>query len=238
MTTIPTATTEISTGTFPSSTAQPSLVVPWSQVDPNTSLSPLCGARNTQVAMQFQPQYMYQISPLPVPSVQGMQTPRYPSQTTDNIMGGTVATSSSTVRSGKPGTASRLGPQATTCTQSTVENERDRASKRTLEHHPSVASDPERVSEEGLYDASGLSTSQRVMAFLSSNSEGSNNLSTSIGTEREPPVKKKAYENPKEQQRTDKAVMVTQQGLAKKIPVPNESYFPVPQLLPLQVSIL
>ena len=222
-------------------TVQPSTIVsPQPLNDPTASSSqPELG--NTQAVMP-QLQHMYQVlpPPLPDPILQGMHTAQYPSQATHNIMGGALPDPSTTC--GKTDLTSRHRPQATT--QSRVAGERDRAPKRRLENNPNVVR--ERRSEEGgLYDASGLSTSQRVTAFLSTSSDSgigslSPTISCSANTEQEPPVKRKAHERSKEQQ-TDKTIPATsQQALTntEKIPVPSEGYFPVHQLPPLQVNIV
>ena len=164
-----------------------------------------------------------------------------------NVMGGALPTASSTTQRGRTGVVSRHHPQAATIATSRGGGERDRASKRRLESRPNV--DRERRSEEGgLYDASGLSKSQRLSAFLSTSSEpvaGAGNLSilstgsaASARTQQEPPVKKKALEQPKER-RTDTDIAMAQQdsASAEKIPVPEEGYFPIHQQLPpLQVG--
>ena len=229
----------------PSVGTQSLTIQPSNKISPQPQSHPTTGLSQPELAstqtVMSQSQYMYQVPPplLPDPILQGMHAAQYPSQTTQNVMGGVLPIPSTTHK--KADLTSRRHPQATA--QSRVAGERDRAPKRRLEIDPSVVG--ERSSGEGgLYDASGLSTSQRVTAFLSTSSDqGISNLSAmrscSANTEQELPVKKKARERPKEQQ-TDRTIPATQQSLTKteQIPVPSEGYLPVHQLPPLQVSII
>ena len=194
---------------------------------------------------------MYQVPPLPLPTdpiLQGLhvhaQSAQYPSQAMHNILGGALPTS--TAQRGKTDLVSShsRSQQATVATSRGGGREgergsgakRDGAPKRKLERHPGVVT--ERRSEEGgLYDASGLSKSQRVSAFLSTSSApGGGSISSASSTSTEgAPVKRKAHERTKQRQQT---VVTAQQSStsAEKMPVPNEGYFPIHQLPPLQVS--
>ena len=211
--------------------------------------------QNPAQAVMSHPQQhnMYQVPPPPLPSdpiLQGLhvqaQSAQYPSQAMHNILGGALPTS--TAQHGKTDLVSshRRSQQATIATSRGGGREeergggveRGRAPKRRLERHPGVVT--ERRSEEGgLYDASGLSKSQRVSAFLSTSSDpGGGSISSASTTSTEgAPVKRKAHERTKQRQ-TDKTVVMAQQSStsAEKMPVPNEGYFPIHQLPPLQVS--
>ena len=174
---------------------------------------------------------------------------QYPSQAMHNIMGGAlhpVSSSSLTTQHGRTDLVSRHPhPQATSRATSKggkegdrEGSERDRALKRKLESQSSMVGE-KRSEEGGLYDVSGLSKSQRVAAFLSTSSDAADNLSvlSAASSEQEPPLKKKARERAMEE-RTDKTISVAKQGSTsmEKIPIPNEGYFPVHQLPPLQVG--
>ena len=236
-------------------TTQPSTVpVQFSSHHPSSSPSQPQLQNPTQAAMSHPQQHsMYQVPPPPLPSdpiLQGLhvqaQSAQYPSQAMHNILGGALPTS--TAQRGKTDLVSshRRSQQATVATSRGGGREgergggveRGRAPKRRFERHPGVVT--ERRSEEGgLYDASGLSKSQRVSAFLSTSSDpGGGSISSASTTSTEgPPVKRKAHERTKQRQ-TDKTVIMAQQSSpsAEKMPVPNEGYFPIHQLPPLQVS--
>jgi hypothetical protein len=158
------------------------------------------------------------------------------------ILGGALPISSSSTSQRGRTDSSRHHPPRASIGRATSRggggSERDRAPKRRLETHPDVVRE-RRSKEGGLYDASGLSKSQRLSAFLSTSSDPSSSsiLSASATSTEEPPVKKKAHDHERmKERRTDK---MAQQGSAstEKIPVPNEGYFPAHQQLPpLQVS--
>lgn len=157
----------------------------------------------------------FQVPPLPPPTFHGMQTPQYPSQSADKVMGGG---SPLTSRHGKPWTHP---------------NKRGGSSKR----QPSGSEDVSR--EKGGHVVSGLTTSQRVSAFLS-NSEAKSDPSAKDSVVGDLLVKKKAcVESPireKEQKAITRDVAAVQHQLVlERNPVPSEGYFPVSKLPPLQV---
>ena len=236
-------------------TTQPSTIsAQFSSHHPSSSLSQPQLQNPTQAAMSHPQQHnTYQVPPPPLPTdpiLQGLhvhaQSAQYPSQAMHNILGGALPTSTAQREKTDLVSSHRRSQQATVATsrgggregEGGGGAERDRAPKRKLECHPGVVT--ERISKEGgLYDASGLSKSQRVSAFLSTSSApgGGSILSASTTSTEGPPVKRKAHERTKQQQ-TDKTVVTAQQSLtsAEKMPVPNEGYFPIHQLPPLQVS--
>lgn len=157
----------------------------------------------------------FQVPPLPPPTFHGMPTPQYPSQSIDKVMGGA---SPLTPRHGKP----RTHP-----------SKRGGSSKRQPSGSEGVSG------EKGGYVLSGLTTSQRVSAFLS-NSEAKSDPSAKESVVGDLPVKKKAcVESPireKEQRANTRDVAAVQhQPDLERNPVPSEGYFPVPKLPPLQV---
>lgn len=174
--------------------------------------------------------------------IHNIQSAQYPSQAMHNILGGALPTS--TAQRGKTdlGSSHHRSQQATVATSrggGEGRGERDRVPKRRLESCPGVVTE-KRSEEEGLYDASGLSKSQRVSAFLSISSGdpgGGSILSASATGTEGPPLKRKAHERTNERQTGRTIAMVQQSSTsAEKIPVPNEGYFPIHQLPPLQVS--
>ena len=90
----------------------------------------------------------------------------------------------------------------------------------------------------------GLTTAQRVSAFLS-DSDGISSISTTKAIDREPLAGKKraAHQEPgssgvESQREVGRTAMVEQRDSSDtKLPVPSESYFPVQTLPPLQVYI-
>ena len=177
---------------------------------------------HTQAVMAHSQCYM---PPLPPPSVYGVQTPQYPSQAADRLMGGVLATTSSR---GRPGSRSNICSHSNT---SKIRNEKG-------QHHKRQFKDLSVSDKESIRDLSGLSTSQRVAAFLSSGNVSGKQLTDE--SVKEPPLKKKAHQPTagfKEQHKHVGDKMVARQIVDEKTPVPNESYFSVPQLPPLQVRI-
>ena len=163
------------------------------------------------------------VPPLPPPSVYGVQSPRYPSQAADCLMGGVLATTSS---HGRPGSRSNVGSHSNI---PKIRSEKGQDHKRQFKESG-------RGGKESICDLSGLSTSQRVAAFLSS-ANVSGKLLTD-GFVNKPPLKKKAYQPTagfKEHHGHVGDKMAARQIIDEKTPAPNESYFPVPELPPLQV---
>ena len=204
--------------------ASPRLPTP-SLSDPATGFEEI-SRDGTQAAVP-----LYQIPP-PPSSLCGLHTPQYPSQAMHAIMGGPQATNFTRGKSDAITAQLRGAAKPHLPTTSRRGRERDRVSKRPLEEQSAT----ERGSEEGLCDVSGLSTSQRVSAFLST-SEGSSDLSTKVvkdsplrGTHKQPASGKELCAL------DTTTTKVVHQGLSKPIPAPNETYFPVAQLPPLQVS--
>ena len=143
-------------------------------------------------------------------------------------MGGALAATSSS--HGRPRSVSKVHYPPTTTSK--FGSERPRASKRQFEDSNVTG----REGDEGVCDPSGLSTSQRVAAFLSS-SDGSSERLLNVGV-KEPPMKKeKAYQpHPGDNEQHVKIVDLTAgQSLSEKTPIPSEGYIPVQQLPPLKV---
>ena len=111
--------------------------------------------------------------------------------------------------------------------------EREKGLKRRLEDSGSA----ERTREkEGLCDVSGLTTSQRVAAFLE-NKDGGSKLSSTKVFAKGPPTKKitQQQRTSSREQFSSKVGVVGESCLGEKTPVPSEGYFPVSQHPPVQV---
>ena len=210
---------------------------------PSTSLPLQSQLVHTRTATS-ESQYTYQIPPpaVPIPFVQGMPTQHYPSQATHAIMGGAFAHPFNAHRQ-IDFTSRHHSPDSTPTSlsnptlRSRKDGERERASERKCESNPSVATAKEMSREGRLYDASGLSTSQRVTAFLSTSSHPAGISSTDTCTAEQKPVqvKEKAHEKWKSDRIT---TALAYERDSASIPVPSEGYLPVSALPPLQVSNL
>ena len=161
--------------------------------------------------------HRYQAPPLPPPSFHSTQSPQYPSQSADNIMGGVSPMTSSRGRL-STGWSNKEG------------NRRERLGKRQL--------GGEREEKSG-HVMSGLTTSQRVSAFLSNSEAKCDSSAGNLTASEEQPERKKACMQPaicgNTQKQTRDATTAQSTSMSERTLIPSESYFPVPKLPPLQV---